>query len=360
MQPTKGYLVLETQKVFEGLHFGHRGYSTGELVFNTGITGYQEILTDPSYCQQIITLTYPEIGNYGVNSKFNESSSVFATGLIVKSFNKNYSSYEAEASLEDLMLEHKIVGLSNIDTRSITKYIRDNGAMRAVISDDSQSIEELQKIVLDSPSMEGLDLTAIVSRKNVNHIQHGKYKLAVLDFGIKKSIIENLQKFDFDITIFPANSTFEQIIEINPCAYLLSNGPGDPASNPDIINLVKKIISLNKPILGICLGHQLMSIALGAKTYKLKFGHRGSNQPVKNLINNTIQITSHNHGFATDPDSFTEDMVISHINLNDNSVEGFIHKTKPFICVQFHPEANPGPNDANTIFDDFYQLVAKQ
>ncbi len=352
-----GYLALESGQVFTGYHFGCKGMQAGELVFNTSMTGYQEILTDPSYARQIVTMTYPEIGNYGCCDKFAESSKVMASGLVIKNLSNEFSNFQAKESLDDYLNKNKVTGLYNVDTRALTRHIRDSGAMRAIISDNSLSKEELVNLAKQSQSMLGMDLTGIVSRRQVNHIQSGRYKIAVMDYGIKNSILTNLQKFDFDITVFPSDSKFDEIAKINPDAFVLSNGPGDPASNKSIIAEVKKIVATQKPVLAICLGHQLCALALGAKTYKLKFGHRGGNQPVKNLLTNQVLITAHNHGFAVDKDTLPNFLRPSYVNLNDDSLEGFMHKDLPVNCVQFHPEASPGPDDALFMFQEFYNVV---
>ncbi len=355
--PVTGYLALEDGKIFTGYHFGFNGLSTGEIVFNTSMTGYQEILSDPSYAEQIITMTYPEIGNYGCNDLDQESHSVYAKGLVIKNLSHSFSNHLGLYSLADYLLANKVIGLYNIDTRALTRHIRDLGAMRAVICDASYNKENLVDLARNSKSMLGLDLTSLVTRNKPSKIQSGRYKIACLDYGIKDSIINCLKQFDFDITVFPANTRFAELMQINPDGFLLSNGPGDPSSNEAIINEVIKIKNSHKPILAICLGHQLMALACKAKTYKLKFGHRGGNQPVKNLLTNQVHITAHNHGFAVDIDSLPDCLVPSFINLNDNSLEGFFHKELPINCVQFHPEAHPGPTDAMYLFENFYNVV---
>jgi carbamoyl-phosphate synthase small subunit len=352
-------LALEDGKCFRGLAFGASGTATGELVFNTSLIGYQEILTDPSYAGQIVTLTYPEIGNYGTSDDDLESQtgSIYARGLVVRHLSRRYSSWRASSSLSDFLAKHNIIGISDVDTRAITRRIREEGAMRCALSTEILDEAALVKKAQESPLMTGADFTAEVTAKQSYKIGEGKYKVAVLDFGIKSNILRQLAKRDLSLTVYPANTTAQAVMNDKPDAIFLSNGPGDPAACTEIIEELKKLIAQRTPIFGICLGHQLLSLALGASTYKLKFGHRGGNQPVKDLLTGKIEITSQNHGFAVDANSLPDELELTHINLNDNSVEGFKHKSLPIFAVQYHPEASPGPHDSNYLFERFFELI---
>lgn len=352
-------LALEDGKCYRGHAFGADGTSTGELVFNTSMIGYQEILTDASYAGQIVTMTYTEIGNYGTNDEDVETQSkkIYARGLIVRHLSRRHSNWRASESLHEYLLKHNIVGISDIDTRSITRRIRDKGAMRCALSTEILDEAELVKVAQNSPQMTGADFTQEVTATEKYRMGNGKYTVAVMDFGIKANILRQLALRNLSLIVYPAHTTAEEILADKPDALFLSNGPGDPAACKDIIVELKKLIATKMPIFGICLGHQLLSLALGAKTYKLKFGHRGGNQPVKDLHTGKIEITCQNHGFAVDADSLPADLELTHINLNDNSVEGFRHKTLPIFCVQYHPEANPGPHDSNYLFERFFALI---
>lgn len=354
-------LVLEDGSSYEGLAFGAETTFTGELVFNTSLIGYQEILTDPSYAGQIVTLTYPETGNYGTSEADMESREIFARGLVVRHLSRTYSSYRATASLDEFMRRFGVPGISDVDTRAITLKLRDKGAMRCAISTVVEDIEEtrskLQKLVADTPEMTGQDLTASVTTPSIYKMGSGKVKVAVLDFGIKQNILRELVKRDIEATVYPANTSAAKILATNPDGIFLSNGPGDPAACEDVIKEVKDLINARIPIFGICLGHQLLSLALGAKTYKLLFGHRGGNQPVKDLTTGKIEVTCQNHGFAVDEATMPANLELTHINLNDMSVEGFRHKELPIFAVQYHPEAHPGPHDSTYLFDRFRALI---
>ncbi len=354
-------LALENGTIFTGESFGATGETAGEIVFNTSMIGYQEILTDPSYCGQIVTMTYPHIGNYGINPEDVESSKPQVAGFVVREYSKFYSNFRATESLGDYLKRYNIVGIENIDTRKLTRIIRTTGAMNAVISTAELDDASLVKKAKEFPSMSGLDLAKVVTTKTqyrfaTNGISDNKYKVVAYDFGIKTNILRKLHERGCGITLVPANFSAEEVLKLNPDGVFLSNGPGDPAAVTYAIENVKKLIG-RKPIFGICLGHQILALAAGAKTFKLKFGHRGANHPVKNLLNETVEVTSHNHGFAVDPDSLPSDYEVTHIDLNDNILEGFRHKTLPVFCVQYHPEASPGPHDSDYLFDDFMSIM---
>lgn len=352
----KGYIILEDGFELEGTSFGYEGESLGEIVFNTSMSGYQEILTDPSYYGQIITMTYPMIGNYGVNTEDVESDKVQVSGFLVKEYCKRYSNYRADKSLGDYLKENKIPALEGVDTRKITTHIRNKGALRGGIFFEKEgAIEKLK----NHPKMGGLNLTdKVATEKVIEYCEDGsKPKIAAIDFGIKTNILRLLESHGFSVSVYPPTSTIDEIGEAD--GYFLSNGPGDPEAVESGIKLVKDIIATGKPCFGICLGHQILSLALGGQTYKLKFGHRGGNQPVKNLQSGKVEITSQNHGFAVDFESLKNnaDIEITHVNLNDNTVEGIRHKKLPLFSVQYHPESNPGPNDSLYLFQQFYEIV---
>ena len=351
------YLALEDGRTFSGVGFGASGMAVGELVFNTSIIGYQEILTDPSYAGQIITLTYPEIGNYGTNDQDLESKKVHARGLVIKHLSRSYSSWRAKNSLEDFLLQHNIIGLADVDTRAITRHIRDKGAMRCAISTDSESLEQLVKTACNAAKMDGADFTAEVTTPKSYSLGEGKYRVAVMDFGIKSNILSQLNSHNLALDVYPSHTSAKEILAKRPDGIFLSNGPGDPAACQNIIRELKELMVSNVPIFGICLGHQLLSIALGAKTYKLKFGHRGGNQPVKDLLTGKVEVTCQNHGFAVDAESMPSAMALTHVNLNDHSVEGFTHRALPIFGVQYHPEASPGPHDSNYLFQRFFDWI---
>ncbi|MBY0545909.1 MAG: glutamine-hydrolyzing carbamoyl-phosphate synthase small subunit [Candidatus Obscuribacterales bacterium] len=351
-------LALEDGRTFSGSSFGATGTKTGELVFNTSLTGYQEILTDPSYAGQLVTLTCPEIGNYGVNVDDMESSRIFARGLIVRRLSRRYSNWRATGSLSNFLKQQNIPGISDVDTRAITIHIRDKGAMRCAISTEILDPAELVKVAASSPLMTGADFTGEVSTEKPYEMgSAGDYHVAVMDFGVKRNILRNLVTQGMRLTVFPANTPAADILKINPDGIFLSNGPGDPAACKGIVAELSKLIQARLPIFGICLGHQLLALALGASTYKLKFGHRGGNQPVKDLITGKIEITCQNHGFAVDTSSLPSNLELTHLNLNDNSVEGFRHKELPIFCVQYHPESAPGPHDSVYLFARFKDLI---
>lgn len=367
-------LALENGTIFTGEHFGAEGEVAGEVCFNTSITGYQEILTDPSYSGQIVTMTYPLIGNYGVNWDDVESVKPQVSGFVVKEYFDFYSNWRAKMSLGDWLKQHNILAIQGIDTRMLTKILRDQGAMRGVISTKDLDDMSLIAKAKASPEMIGRDLAKNVttpkeyrwnevdsthyalSTKN-GETNNAQYKVVVYDYGVKQNILRRLTSYGCDLTVVPANTSAEHVLAMNPDGIFLSNGPGDPDAVKYAILNLKKLIG-KKPIFGICLGHQLLALALGGKTYKLKFGHRGANHPVKNLHNNEIEITSQNHGFAVDWKTMDASQIeLTHINLNDQTVEGFQHKTLPLFCVQYHPEASPGPHDSDYLFSKFVKMM---
>ena len=351
----KGILYLEDGTLFEGIGFGYKGTSIGELVFNTSMTGYQEILTDPSYAGQIITMTYPLIGNYGTNIEDKESKRVHASGFVVRTFSKAPSNFKSEGSIEDMLVKMKIVGISDVDTRQITKKIRENGTLKCVISNQDISIEELKELLKSYNQPE--DWMKKVGTKEKYNIKGDGYNVALIDFGVKNNIIENLKERGCNITVFPHDADAEEILSINPKGVLLSNGPGDPKLAIDSIKTAKNLFGL-VPMFGICLGHQIMALALGADTYKMKFGHRGSNHGVYDIERDRAYITSQNHGYAVEQGSLKgKDIIITHKNLNDNTVEGMKHTSLPVFSVQFHPEGAPGPEDTAYLFDKFIQMM---
>ena len=357
---TKAILLLEDGLVFNGFSFGHIGETTGEVCFNTGMSGYQEILTDPSYCKQIVTMTSPHIGNYGINSEDIESKNIQVSGFVIKEETEIPSNWRSELSVGYYLDDQKIVGIQNVDTRALTRHIRDNGAMNGIISSIDVDTKSLKSKLNKIPSMEGLDLAKVVTtKKNYKWSKDSKpYKVAAIDYGIKFNILRLLDKHDCEVTVFPADISADEIIKFDPDGVFLSNGPGDPSAVTYGIKMVKSLLG-KKPIFGICLGHQILALALGAKTFKLKFGHRGINHPVRNNETGIIEITSQNHGFAVDLDSLPDNVESTHINLNDNTSEGIKCKDIPAFSVQYHPESSPGPHDSRYLFKQFIDMMKK-
>jgi carbamoyl-phosphate synthase small subunit len=367
----KAILLLEDGTVFEGRSFGAQGFKCGEVVFNTSMTGYQEILTDPSYNEQIITMTYPLIGNYGTNDADRESRKVFVSGFIVKE-NCNYpSNWREESSLSDYLKKNSIVGLEGIDTRKLVKHIRTEGAMRGVISAGEEDIEILKKKLAEYPGLVGRDIVQDVTidkaypwTEPVTDVLTGKeikadekFKVVAFDFGIKQNILRLLVSHGCNVQVVPATTSAKEVLAQEPDGVFLSNGPGDPAPVEYAVETVKELLG-KVPIFGICLGHQILSLALGGKSYKLKFGHRGANHPVKNLETGQIEITSQNHGFCVDLDSLKDKNVrLTHMNLNDNTLEGISCDELGAFSVQYHPEASPGPHDSSYLFESFTTLM---
>ena len=355
---------MEDGTIFYGKAVGNKeGTAYGEVCFNTGMTGYQEIFTDPSYYGQLMVTTNAHIGNYGTHADEIESDSIKIAGLIVKNFSYNYSRPSADKSLEEFLEDNGLLAISDVDTRALVSYIRDNGAMNALISTRVDDIAALKKELKEVPSMEGLELASKVSAKEPYFYGDEKadFKISALDIGIKKNILRNLAKRGAYIKVYPYNSSYEEMTDFNPDAYFISNGPGDPEPLKEAINTTKEILKTNKPLFGICLGHQVLALANGVSTYKMHHGHRGINHPILNLMTGKGEITSQNHGFAINREE-TEahpDLEVTHTHLNDNTVAGIKMKYKNVFSVQYHPEASPGPNDAEYLFDQFIENIKK-
>ncbi|MDC3164929.1 glutamine-hydrolyzing carbamoyl-phosphate synthase small subunit [Prochlorococcus sp. AH-716-F10] len=368
-------LVLSNGTTFTGYSFGAKGSTVGEIVFNTGMTGYQEVITDPSYFGQILTFTYPEIGNTGINLEDSESDNT-VRGLIVRNFSNNNSNWRSKLNFNQWLIEKNIIGLYGVDTRALVKILRSNGSMNGLITTEKHDLNSCLEIISNTPNMQGLNLAKEVSTKK-NYISKeatmtdfdvrertnnriNKFKIVAIDFGIKKSILNRLVSHGCEILVLPSNSSFEDVLSHDPDGIFFSNGPGDPSSVIDGIDLAKLLIDYGKiPMFGICLGHQIFGLALGGKTYKLPFGHRGLNHPCG--MNNNIEITSQNHGFAIDPNSLFNELVeITHLNLNDKTVAGLKLLNKPIFSVQYHPEASPGPHDSDYLFEKFVSLMLER
>jgi carbamoyl-phosphate synthase small subunit len=366
----KAILALEDGKIFRGESFGAGGERFGEVVFNTSMSGYQEVITDPSYKGQIVAMTYPLIGNYGVNPEDVESRQPFLEGFVVKEYSKIASNWRSTKSLGDYLKENKVMGIEGIDTRELTLHIRSAGAMKAVLSTEDLDEKSLVEKAKNSPGLVGIDLVkeVTIDKKYTWSVagqdkKTGKsikpVKVAVLDCGVKYNILRELMDNGCEVTVFPAQTTAAEILKSGAKGLLLSNGPGDPAAVPYVVETVRELIG-KIPIFGICLGQQMLGQALGGKTFKLKFGHHGGNQPVKDLKTGKVAISVQNHGFCVDIDSLNKkDIEITHINLNDNTLEGIRHKKYPIFSVQFHPEASPGPHDAAYLFKNFVDLIRK-
>ncbi len=370
----RAILALENGAVFTGTSFGFEGETIGEVVFNPSLAGYQEILTDPSDCGQIVTMTYPLIGNYGVNDDDVESAKPQVAGFIVKEYIEAFSNFRARESLGAYLSRHRIVGIQGIDTRMLTKMIRTVGALRGIVTTADTDERALVARAQSVPPMTGLDLAkAVTCRKSyswesvdttpfalapsVDGAADRRYRVVVYDYGVKYNILRRLASYGCSLTVVPAGTTASEVLAIDPDGIFLSNGPGDPQAVGYAIASVRELLG-KKPIFGICLGHQILALALGGRTYKLKFGHRGANHPVKNLATGGIEITSQNHGFAVDWDSMAGKPVeLTHVNLNDGTVEGFRHTELPVFCVQYHPEASPGPHDSDYLFRNFIEMM---
>ncbi|MEC5165067.1 carbamoyl-phosphate synthase small subunit [Flavobacterium sp. PL11] len=354
-------LLLSDGTMFHGKSIGISGTTFGEVCFNTGMTGYQEIFTDPSYFGQLMVATNAHIGNYGVNDAEIESDSIKISGLICKNFSFNYSRADASGGLEDYFIKQDLICISDIDTRALVSYIRDNGAMNAVICTDDTSIEDLKTALSNVPDMKGLELASQVSTKTPYFYgnENATYKISALDLGIKTNILRNLANRDCYIKVFPYDSSYQDLSTFEPDGYFLSNGPGDPEPLASAIQVAKEILDQDKPLFGICLGHQVIGLANGISTYKMFNGHRGINHPVKNIITGKGEITSQNHGFAVNKEELENnpDLEITHVHLNDGTVAGMRMKNKNCFSVQYHPEASPGPHDSSYLFDQFIDNI---
>ena len=368
-------LALEDGTVFKGQSYGAPAECSGEVVFNTAITGYQEIFTDPSYAGQIVVLTNPQIGNYGANDSDNESVRPFIEGLAVREFSPLSSNWRADETAQQFLTGSGVPVITGIDTRALVRHLRSRGVMRGVLSARSTDPRELVEKARQSPSMAGLDLATGVSTKesyqwnaavepcspseHISQAGEPRFHVVAYDFGMKRNILRRLATSGCRLTVVPARTSAEDVLALKPSGVFLSNGPGDPEPLEHQAAQVRKLIG-KVPIFGICLGHQILGLAVGGKTYKLKFGHRGANHPVLNKVTNRVEITSHNHGFAVDPDSLNlNEIEITHTNLNDETLEGFRHRNYPVFCVQYHPEAAPGPHDSHYLFDDFMKLMGQ-
>jgi len=360
----KAIILLADGTIFYGKAVGNKeGSAFGEVCFNTGMTGYEEIFTDPSYHGQIMVATSAHIGNYGVSNDEIESEGIKISGLVVRNFSYHYSRDAADGSLEEFLDKNNLIAISDVDTRALVNYIRDNGAMNAVISTDVDNIDELKKQLATIPNMEGLELASKVSTKEPYFYgdENAKYKISALDLGIKKNILRRLEERDCYIKVFPYDATFDDMESFKPDGYFISNGPGDPEPLTSAIDVVKTILDKEVPMFGICLGHQMLALANGVSTYKMRNGHRGINHPIMNLITGKGEITSQNHGFAINREEAeaNPNLEITHIHLNDQTAAGIRMKNKPAFSVQYHPEASPGPHDATYLFDQFIESIEK-
>lgn len=365
----KATLLLEDGTIFRGLSMGAQGAIVGEVVFNTAITGYQEVLTDPSYRGQIVTMTYPHIGNTGVNFEDNESRLPFLAGFIVKENCPKPSNWRSQGAMENFLKDHGIVGIHSIDTRKLTRNLRDTGAKKGIISTEEHDHDALMAKIKSSPDIVGMDLVKEVTcsapydwdqgtwRWNKASLKsEGVFKIAAMDFGIKQNILRLLVDSGAQVKVFPAFASGDEILAYDPDGIFLSNGPGDPEGAPYAVDTVRSLIG-KRPMFGICLGHQILGLALGGNTFKLNFGHHGANHPVRRLDTGQVEISSQNHNFAVDPSSIESECEITHINLNDHTLEGFKHKKYPLMAIQYHPEASPGPHDSKYLFDRFKKMI---
>ena len=350
-------LLLEDGTVFHGIAIGKIGTTAGEIAFNTGMTGYQEVFTDPSYYGQILIMTTSHIGNYGVHAEEVESEGMKIAGIVIKKFSDGYSRPSGMESLQDYMIENNKIGISDIDTRSLVRHIRSKGAMNAIISSEISDIEILKEKIREIPSMAGLELSSKVTTKEAYEVkpENAQYRVSLIDFGVKKNIVTCLVERGCHVKVFPLNSTIEELKSFNPDGYMLPNGPGDPSSMTNSISLVNEIVNQNKPVFGICLGHQILGLSQGLKTEKMFNGHRGINHPIKNLKTGKGEITSQNHGFVISKESIANNAAIdvTHVHLNDDTIAGIEIKGKPVFSVQYHPEASAGPHDSRYLFDQF-------
>ncbi len=359
----KALLVLADGTVVTGRAFGKTGTTSGEICFNTGMTGYQEVFTDPSYYGQVLIMNAVHIGNYGVKNEDVESSSVKIRGLICRNLETDFSRFMADGNLQDYLVANNIVAIDGVDTRALVAEVRTKGAMNCIISSEDKTVEELKVELAAVPSMDGLELASIVSTTEAYMAGNpdSAKKVAVLDFGIKQNILNCMTSRGVYAKVFPAKTTAKELMEFAPDGFFISNGPGDPAAMPYAVETIKELATLGKPMFGICLGHQLLALAHDIPTFKMHHGHRGLNHPVKNIITGRSEITTQNHGFGVDPEAVrkADHIEITHVNLNDDSIEGIRIKNKPYFSVQYHPEATPGPHDSRYLFDDFLELMHK-
>ncbi len=358
----KAILVLEDGRTFRGESFGAEGEIFGEMVFNTSMSGYQEILTDPSYAGQLVCMTYPLIGNYGVNEEDIESRRPWVEGFVVREASKSASNWRSTETLDSYLKRHKIVGIEHIDTRALVRHIRDKGTMRAAISSITLDEKTLLERVLNSPEMANRELASAVTISesfDFPAANEEKFHVVAYDFGVKTNSLREFAKFGCKITVVPAETPAEKVLDLKPDGIFLSNGPGDPSAMKEVVAEIKKLTESNVPMFGICLGHQILGQVFGGETYKLKFGHRGGNQPIMDLTTRKVEITAHNHGFAVEAESLPETVEVTHINLNDQTVAGLRHKTLPIFSVQYHPESAPGPHDSEYLFERFIELMER-
>jgi len=356
----KAVLILEDGRAFRGRAFGAEGTSLGEMVFNTSMTGYQEILTDPSYAGQIVCMTYPHIGNYGVNKEDTESRRPWVEGFVVREASRIASNWRSTETLDSYLTRHKIVGIEHIDTRALVRHIRDKGAMRAAVSSVELDEKILLEKVLSSPEMKNRELASAVTIEesfDVPAAGEEKFHVVAYDFGVKTNSLREFSKFGCKITVVPAETSAEDALAFKPDGIFLSNGPGDPASMKTVVAEIKKLTERQVPMFGICLGHQILGQVFGGETYKLKFGHRGGNQPIKDLTTGKIETAAHNHCVAVSGENLPDEIEITHVNLNDQTVAGLRHKTLPVFSVQYHPESAPGPHDSEYLFRRFIELM---
>jgi len=375
MKRPKGLLLLEDGRAFQGRLFGATRKNFGEVVFNTALTGYQEIITDPSYAGQIVTMTATQMGNYGINREDDECARPWLSGFVCRELSGIVSNFRSQQSLHEFLLAHDVPAIDDIDTRALTLHLRKTGAQRGVIASADTNLDALLAEVRNSPTMEGQDLVKVVSNREPWDMTEGyasefaetgvlkpaepRLRCAAIDYGAKTNILRCLVQVGFDVRVFNATTKAEEILAWGPDAVFLSNGPGDPAALDYAITEIKTLIEKRLPIFGICLGHQLLTWAFGGRTYKLKFGHHAANHPVKELATGMVEITSQNHGFATDPESLPGDVEVTHMNINDNTVSGIRHKALPVFGVQYHPEASPGPHDSLHLFKRFHEMATK-